>query len=193
MARVAEKTVKSSKGEVYAGTSDAAAERATGRTWKTWFSLLDRAGAKRMTHPQIVSIVSEKYRVGPWWQQMIVVGYEQARGMRKVHERPGGFQIGATRTMAVAAARVYTAWTDSRQRSRWLPRAKMVITKATPRRTLRVQWAGGPSRIDVTFTSKGRSKSTVVVTHANLSTAVQAERMKKYWGEALRRLEGYLE
>lgn len=59
--------------------------------------------------------------------------------MRKVHERPDGFQIGATRTMAVPAARLYTAWTDSRQRSRWLPRAKMVITKATPRRTPRVQ------------------------------------------------------
>ena len=146
-----------------------------------------------MTHPQIVSVVAKKYGVGPWWQQMVVVGYEQARGMRQVHERPDGFEISASRTMQVPASKAYRAWTDPRQRTRWLPRVKFEITKATPWRTLRIAWPGGSSRVDVTFTSKGRSKCAVQVSHGNLASANQAERLKRFWRAGLERLEDSLE
>jgi len=42
-------------------------------------AILDKAGAKKMDHKQIVAYLSEQHQVGPWWQQMVTVGYEQAR------------------------------------------------------------------------------------------------------------------
>ena len=44
--------------------------------------LLDKDGCKKMPHKQIAEIVHEKYGVGPWWCQMVTVGYEQSRGLR---------------------------------------------------------------------------------------------------------------
>ena len=52
---------------------------------------------------------------------MVTVGYEQARGLRKKHQRPEGFQVSASRTVAVpiavafaAIAAVARAWMERR-------------------------------------------------------------------------------
>ena len=34
-----------------------------------------------MNHKQIVALLYAKHNVGPWWQQMVTVTYEQARGL----------------------------------------------------------------------------------------------------------------
>jgi len=180
------------KGTVYGGVSDTAVQKATGRTWKTWLALLDRAGARKMSHRQIAAVLSKKYDVRPWWQQMIAVGYEQARGLRKLHERPDGYQVGASRTLEASVGTAYEAWIDTRRRGRWLPRAPMEITKASARRTLRIRWGGAESRVDVAFANKGRSKGTVSVTHRKLPSATDADRMKVYWQKALIRLQNLL-
>ena len=180
------------KGTVYGGVSEQAVQKATGRTWKTWLALLDRAGARKMSHRQIAAVLSKKYDVRPWWQQMIAVGYEQARGLRKLHERPDGYQVGASRTLEASVGTAYEAWIDTRRRGRWLPRAPMEITKATARRTLLIRWGGGKSRVDVAFANKGRSKCSVTVTHGNLPSAADAVRIKAYWQKALARLQNRL-
>ena len=172
--------------------SDEAVQRATGRAWKSWLALLDRAGARKMNHREIVAVLSKKHGVGPWWQQMVAVGYEQARGLRKPHERPDGYQVGASRTLEASARAAYEAWIDTRRRGRWLPRAPMEITKTTARRALRILWGDGRSRVDVAFVDKGRSKCSVTVTHGNLPSAADADRMKTYWRRALIHLQNLL-
>jgi len=57
--------------------SDEAVKAKTGKTWKQWFALLDKAGAQKLTHKAIVKYLSEKQNVGPWWCQMVTVTYEQ--------------------------------------------------------------------------------------------------------------------
>jgi hypothetical protein len=78
--------------------SDEAVKAKTGKNWNEWFTILDKAGAKEMSHQEIVKFLNSKHEVGPWWQQTVTVTYEQARGLREKHEKPGGYQISVSRT-----------------------------------------------------------------------------------------------
>lgn len=69
--------------------SDEAVEVRTGKVWREWLKALDDAGARKMTRKEIITWLGRHYRnVTPWWQQMITVTYEQARGRREEHQQP---------------------------------------------------------------------------------------------------------
>src|SRR5882762_4706979 len=87
--------------------SDEAVKAKTGRTWKEWFGILDKAGARKMSHPEIVKYLHTKHDVGPWWQQMVTVTYEQVRGLRELHQKPAGYSISVSRTVNVPLAKLY--------------------------------------------------------------------------------------
>ena len=53
--------------------SDEAVAAKTGKTWSRWFALLDREGGRKKSHRDIVAVLSKRFDVGPWWQQMIAV------------------------------------------------------------------------------------------------------------------------
>src|SRR5436190_22306263 len=75
----------------YAGVGSDAVLRATGKAWDEWLRVLDRAGAKSMGHKEIALMLSRKFSVPDWWSQMVTVGYEQARGLRKLYEKADGY------------------------------------------------------------------------------------------------------
>jgi len=172
---------------------DEAVSTRTSKTWAQWFELLDRAGAKKMGHREIVAVIAGRHpEIGGWWAQMVTVAYEQARGKREKHEKPEGFQIGAARTAAVPVTALYRAWTEERTRRRWLSGARFSVRKATGNRSLRMAWSDG-SRVDVNFYAKGPGKSQVAVQHGKLPNAASAGRMKKLWKERLESLKALLE
>ena len=177
-----------------AGMSDAAVQRATGRVWAEWFKLLDGFGARKMPHKEIAErLYAEHPDVGGWWCQMITVGYEQARGLRVKHERPDGFSVSSSKTIAVPVARAFGAWKDGRLRARWLSDSEMHVRKATANRSMRITWDGGDTRLDVNFYAKGPGKSQVAVEHQKLPDARAAQRMKRFWSERLSDLKELLE
>ncbi len=176
-----------------AGISNDAVRTATGRDWAEWCALLDAAGARKMTHQQIVAIVSGKFRIGSWWQQMVTVGYEQARGLRLRHQKPEGYQISGSKTVTVPLARLFAAWHDEKQRRRWLADADFTVRKATPNKSLRLAWGDGKTSVDVNFYAKGDAKSQVSLNHGKLPSATQAARMKKYWACELAKLKALVE
>ena len=79
--------------ETYGGISSAAVKKATGKTWREWLALLDKAQADKLPHKDIARWLQEKHRLADWWGQMVTVGYEQARGLRLKHQKPDGFEI----------------------------------------------------------------------------------------------------
>ena len=172
--------------------SSEAVQLATGKTWDEWIALLDAAGAKTKTHQQIVAIVRDKFGVRPWWQQMVTVGYERAHGKRVVHQRPNGFSINRSKTIAVSAAKAFAAWKDKRRRNQWLAGPHLTIRKATANKSLRVTWDDG-TNLDVQFFPKGKGKCQVAIEHARLKNAKMAEAMKAYWGKHLDELKALLE
>ena len=176
-----------------AGISDQAVRGKTGKTWSEWFAILDKAGAKKMNHTEIATYLYDKLKVPGWWCQMVAVGYEQARGLRKEHETSMGFQSSVSKTIGVPVSTLYKAWQDEKTRNRWLSKAPMTIRKATPNKSIRVAWDGDISNMDVRFYPKGSDKSQVVVDQTKLKSAADVPRMKKFWGEKLGKLQKMLE
>ena len=185
-------TTNAAKGRV-AGISDEAVQAKTGKSWSEWIDVLDSAGAADMDHPAIARYLYNDLGVPDWWSQMVTVGYEQARGRRRVHETARGFQISRSRTMEVSAARAFKAWSEAAVRNRWLPGRSLKVRKATHNESIRSTWSEDGSDVSVDFYAKGPRKVQVVVQHSGLSDAKQAERMKEFWTAALVRLKTQLE
>jgi hypothetical protein len=172
--------------------SDESVMKATGRGWAEWFSLLDKAGAKKLSHPEIVAIAAAKGDAGSWWQQMVTVEYERSRGLRAKHETTTGFSVTASKTFAAPVARVYSAWTTAAARRRWLADTGVEIRTAKPNKSLRLTWKDGTA-VNVGFVDKGENKSQVAVGHEKLVNAAAAARTKAYWKEQLASLQGVVE
>jgi uncharacterized protein YndB with AHSA1/START domain len=173
--------------------SDEAVNAKTGRTWKEWFALLDKAGATKMTHQEIVKLLNISHGVGPWWQQMVTVNYEQQRGMRDQHEKPEGYQISVSRTVSVSLTKLYKAFETEKSRAQWLAEDGLIVRKATTNKSMRVTWSDGQTSLEINFYPKAAGKSQVVVQHSKLRSAAAALRMKVYWGKALDRLRTLVE
>jgi hypothetical protein len=193
-AKLALAAMKKPTPEKLAGASDAAVEKATGKTWDVWLKLLDAAGAKKMDHAAIVAILRSKNpQISDWWKQQIAVGYEQARGLRLVHEKPGGFEISKSKTVNVSARKLYAAFKDARQRTPWLGETGLKTRVAHENKSLRMDWSDGKTIFEARFYPKGPQKCSVTVQHFKLSTPKQAETMKQLWGVKLDRLKERLE
>lgn len=173
---------------VATGTSSEAAEKATGKPWSEWMTLLDEAGGRSMSHKEIVAWLGRNHRVSAWWMQQIAVAYENSRGLRQKHEMPDGYQISRSRTISAAADTLYDAWLGEAARARWLPDATFSVRKSTPHKSIRLAWDDG-SHVEVRLADKGAGKTTVTVQHNKLPDGDAAEQMKGYWAEALERLE----
>jgi uncharacterized protein YndB with AHSA1/START domain len=171
--------------------SDDAVEAKTGKTWSRWFKHLDAAGAKKMTHQEIVAHLRDKHRVRPWWQQMVAVTYEQARGLRDLHEKPSGYEISVSRTINAPVAKAFKAWTVEKTRKQWLP-ANLVVRKSTPNKTIRITW-NDDSDVVAGFYPKGENRCQVVAQHGKLKDAKSGAKMKAFWGGALDQLKKLLE
>ena len=184
---------KSADTEKTAGMSDAAVQAKTGKTWPEWFKILDAAGAKKMPHREIATYLYERHKMDGWWAQMVTVGYERARGLREKHQRPEGYEISTSKTVAAPLPALYKAWHDEKTRIRWLPEKGMVIRKATENKSMRITWVDGKTSLSVNFYAKGHGKSQVAVQHGKLRDAKAAERMKTHWAKTLGRLQEVLE
>ncbi|MCC6231808.1 MAG: hypothetical protein IT580_04150 [Verrucomicrobiales bacterium] len=174
------------------GVSDAAVRKATGKGWGEWYSLLDSAGAREMTHRQIVSVVGT-HESGGWWQQTITATYERARGLGDKHQRIEGFAVTASKVIKAGVTRIYAAWAEETVRNGWLDASGWTIRKSTPCKSLRITWCDGRTHVDVHLWPRDVAKALVQVEHTRLATADDVQRLKAFWGVALERLREMLE
>jgi hypothetical protein len=165
--------------------SDDAVRKKTGKGWGQWFTLLDKAGAKEMDHKHVAAHLST-LGVPGWWCQMIAVTYEQDRGLRKKHQMPDGYSVGVSRTFDVPIGSLYSQWSDSKLRNKWL-KEKIIVRKETKNKSMRITWPDNTS-VELYFTGKAPDKSQVAVQHSKLAKAADVERSRVYWKAALDRL-----
>lgn len=176
-----------------AGISDAAVEKATGKTWAEWLKSLDAAGAKQMSHREIAAFLHDQQKCSPWWSQMITVGYEQARGRREKHQKPAGYSISASKTITVPVAQLFAACSDPKSRRRWLGAHRLAVHKTTANKSIRATWGDGATSLEVNFYIKAENKTQITVQHNKLSDAKAAQQMKIFWRDVLIRLKETLE
>jgi hypothetical protein len=168
-----------------AGMSDEKVKEKTGCTWDRWVHALDRKGAEKMSHRDIAALVHEKYKIDGWWSQTVTVGYERIKGLRaRGQRRDGTYEAGKSRTFNVPVTELFDAWADAAVRRRWLDGATVKVRTATAPKSMRLGWTDG-SIIAVGFTAKGKSKSSVALSHEKLPDRETASRLKEYWSERL--------
>jgi len=176
-----------------AGVGTDAVAKATGKAWDQWLAILDKAGAAAMPHKAIAAMLAGKFGVPAWWSQMVAVGYEQARGLRKPHQKADGFSASASRTVGAGLDRLYGAWADPKLRALWLGAAPVEVKRSTDGKSMRIAWKAGGSSVDVNFYPATGGRSRVQVEHGRLADEGARDAQKSFWGGALDRLKAMLE
>lgn len=171
-----------------AGVSTDAVARRTGKNWDDWFEVLDSAGAAHLDQRGVVAILAQKHGIGPWWQQMIAVGYESVRSKSDKPAVPEGFQISSTCTLDAPLSRVFRLWNDSGERARWLADDRFVVRATTADRIIRARWGKGTSQVAVSFSEKS-GRTEVSVEHLQIESRGAADQMQGYWEKKLALLE----
>lgn len=189
----AAKPALSTNADVNREIGDAALKERTGRDWKGWKRALDADGCRKMDHKSIARHVHATYELNGWWSQMVTVGYERLAGLRERHEKADGFSASASKTIAVDLGSLYRAWSDARQRRKWLGAEQLRSRTATANKSLRFDWSDGVSRVNVYVYAKGPDKSLVTVEHHKLPDAASVAKMKSLWRERLEALKSMLE
>jgi hypothetical protein len=167
-----------------AGVSTDAVARRTGKSWDDWFEVLDTAGAATLDQRGIIAILAQKHGIGPWWQQMIAVGYESLRGASERPPAVDGFHINSSCTLDAPLPRVFRLWNDAGERARWLADDRFVVRGATADKLIRARWGKGTSHVAVSFAEKS-GRTEVSVEHHQIESRGAAEQMKAYWAKKL--------
>ncbi len=172
-----------------AGMSDEAVLRASGKTWREWTTVLDRADAACLEHREIAELVHSRFPVSDWWAQMITVAYERFRGLRDVGQRRGGgYDVNKSKTIAVPVAHLWDAFHDPVRRSRWLPGVELTVRTATKPKSIRMRLPD-ETPINAYFTAKGEGKSSVSLQVLGLPDRETADRARALWQERLESLK----
>lgn len=178
----------------YGGIGSDAVRAKTGKTWEEWLRILDKEKAAKLSHKEIAQRLHDKYKVSAWWSQMITVGYEQARGLRAVHQQADGFSASASKTVNAPLGELYAACADEATRAQWMGRKRYKVSRATPNKSLRLGWGKDEAtRVDLGLYSKGATKSQIAIQHSKLADATEVAKMKTYWKGALDKLARLLE
>lgn len=174
------------------GMSDAAIANGTGKSWDEWFALLDAWGAASRNHTEIARHVHETYGVDGWWAQGVTVGYERARGMRGLHERPDGYSMNASKTFPVSLERLYSALIEEDERANWLDGIELRLRTSQPHRSARFDVLPADKRLAVNFLARGDVKAAVQLQMERLPQAEDVTTWKAVWKTQLERLADYL-
>ena len=174
------------------GASDAAVRRATGKSWDEWFALLDAWQGTKHNHTEIARHVHETYGIDGWWAQSVTVGYERARGMRALHQRPDGFSMNASKTFPVSVERLFAAFVEQDERDRWLEAVELRPRTSQPQKSARFDVLPGETRLAVAFVAKGPQKAAAQLQQDRLASAEDVARWKALWKEQLDLLADFL-
>lgn len=189
------------------GVSSEAAKRSTGLNWDEWLSVLDDAGAKNWAHKEIVAYLKENHDLSPWWQQMVTVSYEKAKGRRVVGQTAdAGFQVGVQKTVPVSIDEAWTLLISPKGITCWLGNiGRSILTEGKsyetdtgtngevrvvkPGNRVRLTWQKSgmkrPVTLQIALVERGPGKTSVRVHLEKLPSQKAREEMKGHWKNAL--------
>jgi hypothetical protein len=171
-----------------AGVSSDAVARRTGKSWDEWVDVLDAAGAATLDQRGVVAILAQKHGIGPWWQQMIAVGYEAVRHRAEKARPSDNFEINVSSRFQAPAAQVFRLWNDAAERARWLSDDRFVVRSALAGKSIQARWGKGISQVAVSFAERA-GRTEVSVQHQQIESKAAADQMKAYWSKKLSLLQ----
>ncbi len=95
--------------------------KCTGKNWDQWVGLLNKAGAEKMSHKEIVAYLKKKYKLSIWWQQGVTTGYEIAIGRKSVgYSESAGYSTVASKTFPLSNKEIWSLLLSPEGLSCWL-------------------------------------------------------------------------
>ena len=172
------------------GMSDEAIAKGTGKSWDDWFRIIDAWDGTSHTHTEIARYVNGEHGIAGWWAQGVTVGYERARGMRAMNQRPGeGFDGSGAKTVDMPPIEGWRAFVEPKRRSAWLDLPlRMRTGTRTMGRSARFDVPSDGTRVNVLFDPKGEARCVVTVTHVKLTGGDDVAAHRSAWRERLGRL-----
>jgi hypothetical protein len=170
------------------GMTDDATRKGSGKTWDEWFRILDDWGATERSHRDIARWLHDEQGVPGWWSQSVTVGYERARGMRARHETTSGFQVSVQKTVAAPADRIERAFTQTRQRNRWLDVGSLTARKTKPGRAVANFDAVDGSRVTIYLVPKSTDSTAVQVVQTKMANTADVASQRAFWRARLQAL-----
>ena len=184
--------------QVRSRISDDSVSKATGKRWSEWFSILDKAGAKKMVHLDVVRLIQKKHlgrakaginvatRSG-WWAQMVTVEYERERGLRSVNQNATGFLVAVHKTASCSVVELQKKWNAILKTPAVKKKNLVRIPSKTKRAMLRYSSAVGG--VVVMFDARGSGKSRIMVEAIKLPNKAAVESARAFWKKVLHTLE----
>lgn len=180
-------------------------QKHTGKDWRTWVRLLDKAGARSWTHGEIVALLRTKYRLTPWWQQGVALGFQIATGRRRVgQDAKGRYLVTATKSLPIATTAVWKKLLSPAGVAIWLrPLSPVRIVPKVPfetkdgffgeirtmakHRRIRMSWQDPlwekASVVEVLLVARPEKKTILVFNHTGLPDAASRETLRARWRE----------
>ena len=178
----------------------------TGRNWKQWISILDKAGARTWTYQEIVKYLKVKHRLTPWWQQGVAYGFEVAISRRKVGQDANGkYMVTATKSIACDVEKLWKFLLSKKGQEIWLkPYSTIKIKPGTQfetkdgffgeirtiavNRRVRIYWQDANwdkhTVVECHLVSRPGKKSILVFNHSGIADTKTREILRVRWRTA---------
>jgi uncharacterized protein YndB with AHSA1/START domain len=183
--------------------SSEAAKKATGHDWAEWKSILDKAGAKKWNHKEIVAYLQDNYKLSGWWQQTVTVAYEKAEGRRVIGQTADtGFQVGIQKTLPIGIGQAWSLLSSRKGIACWLGKVSRLslaegrtyktesgiegeIRVVKPGNRIRLTWRKTgmkrPATLQITLVESPAEKTSIRVHLEHLPSQKVREEMKSHW------------
>lgn len=194
-----------------ARTSNESIEKNTGKSWDYWVTTLKKDGAEGLSHKEIVQLLKTKYKLKPWWQQVVTGGFEIFIGRRNEGENEKGeYSVTVTKTLPVDQKTLWKFITSPEGLAIWLnPMDELKLAKGSQfeivggcfgevrtfkaPKQIRLRWEDPDwpkkTTVQVFVLARPKNKSMFGLTHENLANPRIKERQRVQWKSAIEHLE----
>jgi uncharacterized protein YndB with AHSA1/START domain len=186
----------------------------TGKYWKQWVAVLEKAGAGTWTYQEIVAYLKKKHRLTPWWQHGVALGFEVAVGRRKAgQDSKGKYMVTATKSLSASPREIWKVLLSQEGQTVWLnPLSEIEIAPGTQFETsdgffgeirtvtkgrrIRLQWQDPlwtkPTIVEVLIVARPGKKTILVINHTELGDEKTKASLGRRWRDVVGRMPALL-
>jgi hypothetical protein len=181
--------------------------KGSGKDWDQWIEILNRAGARHWTHGETAAFLSQRYKLGLWWQQVVTGGYQIVIGVRiEGRDLKGNYSTASSRTLKMDQKALWKFVTSKPGAALWLKPLSPVTfvggatfetedgffgeirTLKSPGR-LRLSWHRDaeekPTILQVNTVERPNKKSILVIQHTDIKDRRFRDEMCERWKQVM--------
>lgn len=186
--------------------TSASVQKGTGRNWDQWIGILEKAGARSWSHRETVELLTKRYKLTPWWQQGVALGFEYHTGKKiEGQNEKGEYSVSVTKSIPMARPKLWKWLISDEGQELWLrPLAPIAVEKGAeyessgvdggifgkirtlkaPER-IRLSWQEvdwpKPNVVQVHIVARPKESCLLVFAQEGMRDARLKETMRSYW------------